>query len=299
MAALAFVQGTGIDLTAAAGGEDVGLDSVDDVSTINFRLGTEVTVEMPRTQPPPLSIVTIGDEYDPTVTGGFCGPPTIGLGAFILQILRAPPSTWFDALHDLQVGASSCPLADRLGFINKIFDPLSGWAEGVHVDNSDTRDFTLQYTIEVFPPGVGSSDPGSSSCTNNLPISSVTSSPSQNTFPPTKAIDNDFNTKWFSTNSLNPFITLDLGSQQTICSVDIAWADGDVHPYNFTISVSNDGTNFTNVLSGRSTGTTTATEKYLVPLVQAKFVKVTITQSTPGSPNSIVQISEIDAFSRG
>jgi hypothetical protein len=105
-------------------------------------------------------------------------------------------------------------------------------------------------------------------------------------------------TKWWSRNMLNPSITLELtGLPPRVCGVDIAWADGNLHSYNFIISVSNDGTNFVNVLSGSSRGTTTEPEKYVFPnQVEAKFVKVTITQSTPGSPNSIAQISEINAF---
>jgi hypothetical protein len=144
-------------------------------------------------------------------------------------------------------------------------------------------------------------------CNNNLPVSGVTSSGSQPTFPPTNAIDNKLNTKWWSTFIVKPFITLDLGGLKSVCSVDIAWADGSSHPYLFDVSVSTDGTTFTNVLSGTSTGTTTSPEKYTFPhilhspgtlpvILQARYVKITITQSAVGSANSIAQISEIDIF---
>ena len=42
---------------------------------------------------------------------------------------------------------------------------------------------------------------------------------------------------------------MDLGVRKTVCSVDIAWYDGNVRQNNFVISVSNDGTTFTDVLS--------------------------------------------------
>jgi|SRR5215510_7953927 len=118
------------------------------------------------------------------------------------------------------------------------------------------------------------------SCPNNLPITGVSSSPSQNNFPPTKAVDNDTNSKWWSTNSLNPSIRLDLASTRTVCAVGIAFADGNLHPYKFVISTSNDGTKFVDTVAGISNGTTTAAEKYVFPPVHAKFVKITVTQHT-------------------
>jgi len=112
------------------------------------------------------------------------------------------------------------------------------------------------------------------------------------------AIDNNFNTKWFSTFIVNPWINLDLGSQKSICNIDIAWADGNSRQYSFVISASTDGSTFANVFSGKSKGTTTSPEKYSFAESQARFVKITITQSHAGSSRSIAQISEIDVFGK-
>jgi aldose sugar dehydrogenase len=137
------------------------------------------------------------------------------------------------------------------------------------------------------------------SCNSNLVIGGgITSTGNQNTFPPTNAIDNNINTKWFSTFIANPSISLDLGSQKSICSVDIAWADGNTRQYSFVLSVSTDGSTFANVFSGKSKGTTTSPEKYSFTEAQARFVKITVTQSHAGSSRSIAQISEIDAFGK-
>ena len=73
-------------------------------------------------------------------------------------------------------------------------------------------------------------EPSSGTCNNNLPVSGVISSGSQSTFPPTNAIDDKLNTKWGSTFIVKPFITLDSGGLKSVCSVDIAWADGSSHP---------------------------------------------------------------------
>ena len=96
---------------------------------------------------------------------------------------------------------------------------------------------------------------------------------------------------------VNPWIQGDLGVQKSICSVGIAWTDGTSRQYSFVISTSTDGTTFTNIFSGKSTGTTSSQEKYNFPDSSARYVRVTITQSTSGSTSSIAQISEIDIFS--
>lgn len=136
------------------------------------------------------------------------------------------------------------------------------------------------------------------SCGNNLPINGATSSGSQSSFPPTNAIDNNFNTKWYSTFIVNPWIKADLGSQNSVCSVNIAWADGASRQYSFIIAVSTDGTSFTNVFSGKSKGTSTSSEKYSFSESPARYVRVTVTQSHVGSASSLAQISELDIFGK-
>jgi glucose/arabinose dehydrogenase len=143
-----------------------------------------------------------------------------------------------------------------------------------------------------FTTAAGSPPP---SCTN-LPVSSITASGSQRTYPPENAIDNNLNTRWYSTFSVNPWIQVDLGAQKSVCRVDIAWADGASRQYSFTISLSVDGAGYTNVFSGKSSGTSTSFEKYNFAASPGRYVKVTVTQSHVGSANSIAQISELDIY---
>ena len=84
---------------------------------------------------------------------------------------------------------------------------------------------------------------------------------------------------------------LDLGSQQTICSVDISWIRGNERQSSFTVAVSNDGTTFTTVFSGKSSGTTTAAEKYDFTDTQGRYVRITVNGNTQ---NDWANISEID-----
>lgn len=197
-------------------------------------------------------------------------------------------------------------LNDNIGDIQMYYD-APDYGKGSHEEKANQNDYTLRYTISTSTTKAGQIPEGAlsdlpefkfeSTCNNNLPVSSATSSGDiATTYPPSNAIDNNPNTKWWSTIFDDPFITLNLGTSKSVCGVDIAWADGNSHPYKFDVSVSTDGTSFTKVFSGTSSGTTTSPEKYSIPPTQARYVKITITESTAGSQRSIAQISEIDVF---
>jgi F5/8 type C domain len=240
----------------------------------------------------------------------------------VVPILDEPESlfhNWHSSISDIQAGfyknvtevwnANGRCTWDVLGFINKIYMPPdhsyepTGYGAGFHTNVvSSNGDFTLRYTISVTPPPavpVVGNEPDFGFCNNNLPISGVTSSGSQSqALPPSNTIDNKFNTKWVSTFILNPYTTLDLGAQKSVCGIDIAWSDGSSHHYRFNVSVSTDGTHFSNVLSRTSSDFTTSPQKYtFVASQQARYVKITITESAPGSTKSMAQISEINVYS--
>jgi hypothetical protein len=129
-------------------------------------------------------------------------------------------------------------------------------------------------------------------CTTDLPISAATASGSQSGLPPSNAIDNNFATRW--SNSLSgSWIRVDLGSAQSICSVDIAWYSGNTRQYHFVIATSTDGNSFTNRFSGDSSGTTVNSEKYSFASASARYVRVTVNGNTQ---NSYASIYEIDIF---
>ena len=86
---------------------------------------------------------------------------------------------------------------------------------------------------------------GATTCAN-LPISAVTANGAQSTNPASEAVDNDAATRW-SNEGLGSWIRLDLGSQKTVCSVDISWFNGNQRVNTFEIAVSNDGNTFTKI----------------------------------------------------
>ncbi|HEX7032545.1 MAG TPA: discoidin domain-containing protein, partial [Nitrososphaera sp.] len=108
---------------------------------------------------------------------------------------------------------------------------------------------------------------------------------------PENTLDSSLNTRW-SGYGIGSWITADLGAEEVVCSVDIAWYRGDERVNHFVISVSSDGTSFTDVYSGESSGQTTSFEKYaLQQQVPAGYIKITVNGNTM---NRWASITEID-----
>ena len=129
------------------------------------------------------------------------------------------------------------------------------------------------------------------SCSNNLPISGVTASGNDGNVP-INVLDNNLGTRW-SSNGIGQFITADLGSSRNICSVDIAWYNGNTRQNHFVISTSTDGATFANKFSGDSSGTTLNSEKYVIPATDARYLRVTVNGNTV---NNWASITELDIF---
>jgi F5/8 type C domain/6-bladed beta-propeller/FG-GAP repeat/NHL repeat len=129
------------------------------------------------------------------------------------------------------------------------------------------------------------------SCTTNIPISGVTASGNDGNVPQ-NVLDNNIATRWSSL-GIGQSITADLGSTNKICSVDIAWYKGNARQYHFVIATSTDGTTFTTRLSRDSNGTTTNSEKYAIPLTNARYIRVTVNGNTQ---NNWASMTELDIF---
>src|SRR6476620_2100794 len=133
----------------------------------------------------------------------------------------------------------------------------------------------------------------------NLAVSGVTASGNDGNVP-ANVLDNNLGTRW-SSQGVGQFITADLGSSKNICSVDIAWYNGNARKYHFAISTSTDGNTFTNKFSGDSSGTTLNLEEYVIPATDARYVRVTISGNTVNNWASITELdiianSNVDIF---
>lgn len=86
-------------------------------------------------------------------------------------------------------------------------------------------------------------------------------------------IDDNFDTRW-SSDMLGSYIDYDLGSVQDICFVSMAFANGNARKEMFAVSISDDGENWTEVYTGKNSGTTTDLEGYYIGDRKARFVRV-------------------------
>jgi hypothetical protein len=128
-------------------------------------------------------------------------------------------------------------------------------------------------------------------CSNNLPVSSVSANGNDGNVPQ-NVLDNNLNTRW-SNLGIGSWILMDLGSTDTICSVDIAWFSGNQRTSNFVIATSTDGSSFSTVFSGTSSGTTLNSEKYTFSSTNARYVRITVNGN---SQNNWASITELDVF---
>jgi F5/8 type C domain len=162
----------------------------------------------------------------------------------------------------------------------------------VTVNGNSANNWASITELDIFGT---SSAPPPSSCTTNLPISGVTASGNEVGNVPSNVLDGSLSTRW-SSFGIGQWIRADLGSIQNICSVDIAWYNGNSRVYHFVIATSTDGTTFTNKFSGDSSGTTLNSEKYLIPATDARYVRVTVNGN---SANNWASITELDIFGGG
>jgi hypothetical protein len=122
-------------------------------------------------------------------------------------------------------------------------------------------------------------------------VSSVSASGNDGNVPQ-NVLDNNLNTRW-SNLGIGSWILMDLGSTNAVCSVDIAWYSGNLRTNNFVISTSTDGSAFTDVFSGTSSGSTLNSEKYKFSSTNARYVRVTVYGN---SQNNWASITELDVF---
>ena len=112
---------------------------------------------------------------------------------------------------------------------------------------------------------------------------SPTNITSQNT------VDNDFGTYW-SKRGIGTSIQANLGTQQTICYIDIAWVHGDERVYDFEVSTSTDKRTFTNIFTGESNGNSSLPERYDFADINAQYVKITVNGNSQDDMAGIVEV---------
>jgi predicted small secreted protein len=107
---------------------------------------------------------------------------------------------------------------------------------------------------------------------------------------PANVLDGSLSTRW-SCLGIGCWIRADLGANRSITDVAVAWYAGNTRVNNYVISVSSDGVTYTQVATGRSSGTTLQLERYALPSpASARYVRVTVNGNTSNSWASITEL---------
>jgi len=105
-----------------------------------------------------------------------------------------------------------------------------------------------------------------------------------------KIIDSNPNTKW-SFDDGRSSVQMDLGEIRKICSISIHWYNGEKSSYNFLISSSIDGVNFTNILRGTSDNAHRSPENYpIITEVQGRYIRLDASRDSDASGVSDIEV---------
>ena len=133
------------------------------------------------------------------------------------------------------------------------------------------------------------SPPAAAGCTVRLTPASLVASVAQAENPAANAADGDLTTRW-SGRGKGAYVTADLGATQSICSISLAWYNGGVSGriYDYALSTSTDGSNFSPLLSGKSLPDT-ALQPVGFQAVNARYVRLTVNGNTQNDYASVTE----------
>jgi hypothetical protein len=106
---------------------------------------------------------------------------------------------------------------------------------------------------------------------------------------PANVLDGNLYTRW-SCSGVGCWIRADLGAVKSVTDVTVAWYVGNTRVNNYVISVSNDDVTYTQVLSGKSSGTTVQPEAYSFAARSARYVRLTVNGNTSNTWASVTEL---------
>jgi hypothetical protein len=104
------------------------------------------------------------------------------------------------------------------------------------------------------------------------------------------AVDGNLATRW-SASGDGQWIRFDLGASRPLCSASIAFYKGSARRSLFDLQTSDNGSTWTTVLSGQSSGTTDAAEFFALPPVTARYLRYLGHGNTLNAWNSLTEVS--------
>jgi hypothetical protein len=107
---------------------------------------------------------------------------------------------------------------------------------------------------------------------------------------PGNTVDNNLTTRW-SANGEGQWLRLDLGSARSVAYVKVGVYSGNVRRSRFDLQLSADGTAWTTVFSGESSGTTTQEQMFDFPDASARYVRYLGHGNSVNAWNSVAEVS--------
>ena len=239
-----------------------------------------------------------------------------GYGAFLLAgsecaklangDLPEPPKFWVDSvkvvdLNHIDVYFNKvCEVTSALDNNNYT---INNNVEISHVIQSNDKTYTLvvsdlehgYYTLTLENISSSNGDNIENGETENfhvLNILSITASgyePNSSNYP-SNTMDFNLDTRW-SADGTGQWIMFDIGNIKTVESLDIAFYKGDERFAYFSIELSENGTDFTEIFNGQSGGNTLDLENFDFEDTNARFVRITGYGNNSSSWNSITEVN--------
>ncbi len=175
---------------------------------------------------------------------------------------------------------------------NKIYgevafaETTSRYLKITFTDVQEGTDVTL-YEIEVPDATLGQSAERNP---NAVKVAKVTASGNDGNIE-ANTIDGSMETRWSMSGTDGQWILWEVEKETKISSVDLAFYNGDQRAAIFDIMVSEDGKEFTKVLSTQSSGKSTGLEHFAFAPVTAKYIKYVGYGNSVNSWNSITEVS--------
>lgn len=228
-----------------------------------------------------------------------------GVGAFLLagaelSLLAEEPAIYADAgenqtIQDYDLDGSAEVTLDGTGTVDSgnIAVSYTWLKNGSTIAIGSSAQITLPPGTHTFilrvTDNLGTHFEDSTTVIVQSLIPAVTASSYQDPNLPANTLDNDLGTRWSAEGT--QWIQYDLQMPVLVESVGIAYYFGDQRKSNFSIALSLDGTNWTQVFDGQSSGSTIQLETFDFPDTVARYLRINGSGNTDSQWNSYTEVA--------
>jgi len=187
----------------------------------------------------------------------------------------------FNYVYTLDYGAETTPVVSAECEKYDVEVAQAETIDGTAVITVTAGDYSQKYTVK-FKPGL------------NPNVKLRVSDEPQPENPMESVLDGNLNTRW-SANGDGQWIDFEFTNVEEFSSIAVAYYSGSVRAASFTVQVSNDGVNYSDVATYMTSGQTDDLEYYNISGFKGKFVRILGHGNTVNKWNSISEVKVFDA----